>query len=147
TRARGGRGRREGRTNEGAGSIRRGASLRALLTPRASSFETTSQDAECNLQHRLRSTEETGIAPLRSSGVNFETWLKERHPEIPPRSAAAVLALAAEGATVPFIARYRKEATGGLDEVAVQAVLDAKEAWDEVVKRQAFIVGEIEAQG
>ena len=85
--------------------------------------------------------------PLRSSGVNFETWLKEKHPGIPPRSAAAVLALAAEGATVPFIARYRKEATGGLDEVAVQAVLDAKEAWDEVVKRQAFVVGEIEAQG
>ena len=79
--------------------------------------------------------------------MNFETWLKEKHPGIPPRSAQAVLALAAEGATVPFIARYRKEATGGLDEVAVQAVLDAKEAWDEVVKRQAFVVGEIEAQG
>ncbi|MFN7989445.1 MAG: Tex family protein [Thermoanaerobaculia bacterium] len=79
--------------------------------------------------------------------MNFETWLKEKHPDIPPRSAQAVLALAAEGATVPFIARYRKEATGGLDEVAVQAVLDAKEAWDEVVKRQAFIVGEIESQG
>jgi len=79
--------------------------------------------------------------------VNFETWLREKHPGIPPRSAQAVLALAAEGATVPFIARYRKEATGGLDEVAVLAILDAKEAWDEVVKRQAFIVGEIEAQG
>ena len=79
--------------------------------------------------------------------MNFESWLKEKHPGIPPRSAAAVLALAAEGATVPFIARYRKEATGGLDEVAVQAVLDAKEAWDEIVKRQAFITGEIEAQG
>lgn len=79
--------------------------------------------------------------------MNFESWLQEKHPGIPPRSAAAVLALAAEGATVPFIARYRKEATGGLDEVAIQAVLDTKEAWDETVKRQAFIVGEIEAQG
>ncbi|MHB8800642.1 MAG: helix-hairpin-helix domain-containing protein [Thermoanaerobaculia bacterium] len=79
--------------------------------------------------------------------MNFESWLKEKHPGIPPRSAVAVLALAAEGATVPFIARYRKEATGGLDEVAVQAILDTKEAWDETVKRQAFVVGEIEAQG
>lgn len=79
--------------------------------------------------------------------MNFETWFQEKHPGIPPRSAAAVLALGAEGATVPFIARYRKEATGGLDEVAVQAVLEAKETWDEVVKRQAFVVGEIEAQG
>jgi uncharacterized protein len=79
--------------------------------------------------------------------VNFETWFQERHPGIPPRSAAAVLALGAEGATIPFIARYRKEATGGLDEVAVQAVLEAKETWDEVVKRQTFVVSEIEAQG
>lgn len=79
--------------------------------------------------------------------MNFETWFQEKHPGIPPRSAAAVLALGAEGATVPFIARYRKEATGGLDEVAVQAVLEAKETWDEVVKRQTFVVGEIEAQG
>ena len=79
--------------------------------------------------------------------MNFDTWLNEKHPGIPPRSAAAVLALGAEGATVPFIARYRKEATGGLDEVAVLAILDAKEAWDEVVKRQKFVVGEIEAQG
>ena len=47
-------------------------------------------------------------APLRSSGVNFETWFQEKHPGIPPRSAAAVLALGAEGGTVPFIARYRK---------------------------------------
>ncbi|MHB1044796.1 MAG: Tex family protein [Thermoanaerobaculia bacterium] len=79
--------------------------------------------------------------------MNFDSWLQGKHPGIPPRSAAAVLALAAEGATVPFIARYRKEATGGLDEVAIQAILDTKEAWDETVKRQAFIVGEIEAQG
>ena len=79
--------------------------------------------------------------------MNFETWFKEKHADISPRSAAAVLALGAEGATIPFIARYRKEATGGLDEVAVQAVLEAKETWDEVVKRQAFVVKEIEAQG
>jgi transcriptional accessory protein Tex/SPT6 len=78
--------------------------------------------------------------------VNFETWLQEKHPGIPPRSVAAVIALGAEGGTVPFIARYRREAIGGLDEVAVLAVLDAKEAWDEVMKREAFIVGEIEAQ-
>ncbi len=79
--------------------------------------------------------------------MNFETWFQEKHPGIPPRSAAAVLALGAEGGTVPFIARYRKEATGGLDEVAVLAVLEAKETWDEVVKRQTFVVSEIEAQG
>jgi uncharacterized protein len=44
------------------------------------------------------------------------------------------------------MARYRKEATGGLDEVAIQAVLDGKERWDTVLKRQSFIVEEIERQ-
>src|SRR5664279_2897897 len=39
--------------------------------------------------------------------------------KVQPRQAAATAALFAEGATVPFIARYRKEATGSLDEVAV----------------------------
>jgi uncharacterized protein len=62
------------------------------------------------------------------------------------RSAQAVLALAAEGATVPFMARYRKEQTGALDEVGIQKVLDAKEKWDALVKRQAFILEEIERQ-
>ncbi|MGV3771835.1 MAG: Tex family protein [Verrucomicrobiales bacterium] len=43
---------------------------------------------------------------------------------IQPRQAAAVARLIAEGSTVPFIARYRKEATGGLDEVAIAAIRD-----------------------
>jgi uncharacterized protein len=78
--------------------------------------------------------------------VNFETWFQNAHPNIPTRSAAAVLALAADGATIPFIARYRKEQTGSLDEVAIQAVIDGKERWDQIIKRQEFIVGEIEHQ-
>ncbi len=79
--------------------------------------------------------------------MNFEVWLRAKHPEIPTRSAAAVLELAGAGGTVPFIARYRKEATGGLDEVGVENVLLSKKNWDEIVKRQAFILEEIEAQG
>src|SRR6187401_11951 len=42
---------------------------------------------------------------------------------LPGASVAAVLKLAAEGGTVPFIARYRKEATGGLDEIGKQGKL------------------------
>ncbi|HET6146912.1 MAG TPA: Tex family protein [Polyangia bacterium] len=62
-------------------------------------------------------------------------------------SVAAVLRLAGGGATVPFIARYRKEETGQLDEVAIRQVIDAQESWDEIVKRQTFIVAEIDSQG
>ena len=60
---------------------------------------------------------------------------------------AAVLRLSGEDATVPFIARYRKEQTGDLDEVAIRAIIDGKETYDNILKRQIFIVGEIERQG
>jgi transcriptional accessory protein Tex/SPT6 len=79
--------------------------------------------------------------------MTFPDWFTPRHPQISVASAAAVLKLADEGATVPFIARYRKEETGNLDEVAIRQVIDAKESWDEILKRQTFIVEEIERQG
>ncbi len=81
-----------------------------------------------------------------SVAMTFETWLPSLEPGIPLPGASAVLELAGAGGTVPFIARYRKEQTGNLDEVAIQKVLDAKERWDEILKRQAFIVEEIERQ-
>ena len=78
--------------------------------------------------------------------MNFETWLQSNHPEIPLTSAASVLALSSEGATVPFIARYRKEQTGSLNEVAIQTVIDEKEKWTQLLDRQEFILKEIEHQ-
>ncbi|HEY5284113.1 MAG TPA: Tex family protein, partial [Polyangia bacterium] len=79
--------------------------------------------------------------------VTFESWLATTHPGIPAPGIDAVLRLAEEGSTVPFIARYRKEQTGALDEVAIRAVIDGKETWDSILKRQAFIVEEITRQG
>ncbi|MBC7691994.1 MAG: RNA-binding transcriptional accessory protein [Methylotenera sp.] len=78
--------------------------------------------------------------------MTFETWFKESHPTISLHSAAAVLSLSAEGSTLPFIARYRKEQTGNLDEVGIQNVIEAKENWDSILKRKDFILGEIEHQ-
>ena len=78
--------------------------------------------------------------------MTFATWFADSHPQIPLASADAVLRLVAEGGTVPFIARYRKEQTGNLDEVAIQKVIDAQEKWDAIIKRQAHIVEEIEKQ-
>ncbi len=62
------------------------------------------------------------------------------------KSAASVLELAAEGATVPFIARYRKEKTGNLDEVQIRTVIEANETFQEVVKRKTFLLKEIAEQ-
>lgn len=57
------------------------------------------------------------------------------------------LELLADGATIPFIARYRKEATGGLDEVMIAAISLESEKIDELVKRKAFVIEAIETAG
>src|SRR3954470_13696792 len=77
----------------------------------------------------------------------LQSYLSKFAQGITPKSAAAVLELTAEGATVPFIARYRKEKTGNLDEVQIRAVIDANETFQEIVKRKAFLVKEIGEQG
>lgn len=59
----------------------------------------------------------------------------------------AVLALVAEGATVPFIARYRKDKTGALDEVQIQQILDAAKFLKEFTDRKLFIEKTIAEQG
>jgi uncharacterized protein len=52
----------------------------------------------------------------------------------------AVLALLADGATLPFIARYRKERTGGLDEVALRTIAEAHDAYLALTKRRDAIL-------
>ena len=60
---------------------------------------------------------------------------------------AGALQLLLDGATIPFIARYRKEATGGLDEVEIAAIYTENEKIDELIKRKAFVMEAIEAAG
>ena len=52
-----------------------------------------------------------------------------------------------DGATVPFIARYRKEATGGLDEVAIGNIKELYEKLQAIVQRKDTIITTIEEQG
>ena len=59
----------------------------------------------------------------------------------------AVLRLLSEGATVPFLARYRKEATGGLDLPRLRAVEDRLHQVRELDERRGFILNAIAAQG
>ncbi|MCB1184562.1 RNA-binding transcriptional accessory protein [bacterium] len=60
--------------------------------------------------------------------------------DLAPAAVGAAARLLGEGATVPFISRYRKEATGGLDEVAVAAVRDRLDQLAELDKRRAAIL-------
>ncbi len=66
---------------------------------------------------------------------------------IPEKHVAAALGLLAEGSTIPFISRYRKEATGGLDEVEIFAIQQRFDALQELFKRKEYILQTIEAQG
>lgn len=59
----------------------------------------------------------------------------------------AVLKLFAEGATVPFIARYRKDVTGNLDEVQIQQIQDQHKFLQEFTERKTFIEKTITEQG
>ncbi|MDE5975275.1 MAG: RNA-binding transcriptional accessory protein [Muribaculaceae bacterium] len=60
---------------------------------------------------------------------------------------AATISLLDEGATVPFISRYRKEKTGSLDEVAVRAIETALKAERELEARKEFVAKSIEGLG
>ena len=79
--------------------------------------------------------------------MDFQGFLKSNAATISWPSVQAVLALTAEGATVPFIARYRKEKTQNLNEVDIKTVIDLKEDWDFLIERKSFIAKEIEKQG
>ena len=62
-------------------------------------------------------------------------------------AVGSALALLAEGATVPFIARYRKEQTGGLDEVQLRSIQDRHERWMMLEKRRRAILDSLKRQG
>ncbi len=70
-----------------------------------------------------------------------------RELSLPERGVAAVVRLLAEGATVPFIARYRKELTGGLDEVQIRAIEERRIYVLELEERRATILASITEQG
>ncbi|KAF1047695.1 MAG: Protein YhgF [Herbaspirillum frisingense] len=64
-----------------------------------------------------------------------------------PVQVAAAIALLDEGATVPFIARYRKEATGGLDDTQLRLLEERLRYLRELEDRRAAIIASIEEQG
>ena len=69
-----------------------------------------------------------------------------RELALPEPKVAAVVRLLSEGATVPFIARYRKEVTGGLDEVQIRTIEERHAYLDELEKRRAAVLKEIGEQ-
>lgn len=75
-----------------------------------------------------------------AAGVSAKTNIRISQVE-------AVLSLLAEGATIPFIARYRKDKTGGLDEVQIQQIQEEAKLLKEFTERKTFIEKTITEQG
>lgn len=66
---------------------------------------------------------------------------------ISERQVANTVALLDDGCTIPFISRYRKERTGGLDETQVEAIFKRNEYYNELQTRKTTILAAIEKQG
>lgn len=66
---------------------------------------------------------------------------------IPEKQIKSTLQLLEEGATIPFISRYRKEVTGGLDEVQIEQIKEQNDKLSDIAKRKETILKTIDEQG
>ncbi len=80
------------------------------------------------------------MTPDHISGIANEIALQ-------PAAVQATVSLLRQGATIPFIARYRKEATGNLDEVAITAIRDRLSHLEELDARKAAVLRSLETHG
>ena len=96
--------------------------------------------------------------PLPRSTFSCDNSMEPTHPadiaiavarelSLPVRQVASTLALFDEGNTLPFVARYRKEATGGLDETQLRAIQERSEYLRALGERRAAIRKSIDEQG
>ncbi len=94
-----------------------------------------------------------GSAALPSSATSLPASSYDAVPVLaselglPAASIRAVVRLLAEGATVPFIARYRKEQTNGLDEVQIRTIEERFTYLTELEARREAVIQEIQSQG
>src|SRR5271155_929519 len=70
-----------------------------------------------------------------------------RAVQVPMKGLLATVELLDEGSTIPFIARYRKESTGNLDEVQIRAIEEKLLYFRELVSRKETILASIQEQG
>lgn len=88
----------------------------------------------------------TTFVPQSNYDMDFSHLISSRLG-ISARQVAATIALLNDKATIPFIARYRKEQTGSLDEVQISAIADEYHRFLELDDRKATILSTIEGQG
>ncbi|MCX8523292.1 RNA-binding transcriptional accessory protein [Chryseobacterium formosus] len=77
--------------------------------------------------------------------MNTSTFI-QNHVNISDKSINATLKLLSEDCTIPFISRYRKDATGNLDEIQIEQIFKLNKQFEEIVKRKESILKSIEEQ-
>ncbi len=77
--------------------------------------------------------------------MNIVSFVAKNVP-VSEKQITKTVSLLNEGATIPFIARYRKEMTGDLDEVAIGAIVKHKEAFEALEKRKESVLSSIKEQ-
>lgn len=70
----------------------------------------------------------------------------QQHISVLAKGIETTLQLLSEDCTIPFIARYRKDRTGNLDEVQIEQIAKLSKQYDEIVKRKESILKSIEEQ-
>lgn len=108
--------------------------------------KTSSSSAESIAQNTLSSPGDAGAAAPKLRDFDPVPSIAAEL-NLPNAGVNAVVKLLAEGSTVPFIARYRKEATGGLDEVAIRGIEEKRTYLLELEERRTTVIGEIHKQG
>ncbi|MCH2108353.1 MAG: RNA-binding transcriptional accessory protein [Polyangiaceae bacterium] len=104
--------------------------------------------SDSNLSPSTSTLSSTTAAPLSAPGADYDPLPAIcAELSLPESGVRAVVNMMNEGATVPFIARYRKEATGGLDEVQIRAIGERRSYLLELETRRRSILGEIQKQG
>ncbi len=77
--------------------------------------------------------------------MTVQKYIQERL-NIPAKSIENTLQLLSEDCTIPFISRYRKDATGNLDEVSIEQISKLNKQFEEIIKRKESILKSIEEQ-
>ena len=129
----------------------RGDALAALFLAKSESSLAGCLPSSCNLSPRnTRYTRKTrSMAKKTTELPDHQTACREiaSRMSIDSKKVSAAVELLIDGNTIPFIARYRKEATGGLDEIQLRQIEDEFEQWRTLQARKATVLKSIESQG
>lgn len=99
------------------------------------------------MQEPLNEETPTSVAPVEALPIAELAQTLSAELSLNSKSIASTIGLLDDGNTIPFIARYRKEVTGSLDEVQIQAIADRAAALRALHERKADVIRLIDGQG